>query len=413
MSTQNLGTLILAAADTGGDAVAFQMRRGVRRERLTFAEAGVAARRTAAWLLAGGLSPGDRIVVWAPNMLEYAVLYFGAWLAGVVVVPIDVRTRQEVVDRFVTAAAPRLGFKSRDLDGTFGAPVEQTFALEDLLGLVGDVKPIQTVPATTPDSLCEVAFTSGTTGTPKGVMLTHGNFLAEVEALRRGFPLDRGERALSVLPLSHALEQTVGLLLAFVSGVRVTYVPRINALTMSRTLQEDRITCMIVVPEVLRLLLNGIERQAQRQGQGANWRRAHRLAGRLPFPLRRLLFHRVHQALGGHLCFFGCGGAALDRAVAEAWERMGVRIYEGYGLTETSGAATINSPTARRLGSAGRPLPGVAVRIAADGEIQIRGPSVTPGYYQNPDLTARSFVDGWLRTGDIGTLDADAPAGPR
>jgi long-chain acyl-CoA synthetase len=403
----NLGELVLDAARVYSDDVAFQVRRGVRRELFSFARAAELARRTAAWLTGNGLQPGDRVMVWAPNMPEYAVLYFGAWLAGIVVVPVDVRTKQEVVDRFVATATPRLGFKSTRLEGTFPAPVETTVALEDLFELAGGCEPLPSLPDVGPDSLCEIAFTSGTTGAPKGVMLTHGNLLAEVEALRRGFPLDRRERALSVLPLSHALEQTVGLLLPFISGVRITYVPRINALTITRTLKEDRITCLIVVPEVLRLLLSGIERRVRQQGRERRWQRAHRLAPWLPFPVRRLLFRQVHQALGGSLRFFGCGGAALDLRVAQAWERMGVRIYEGYGLTETSGAATINNRTHQRLGSAGRPLPGVDVRIAAEGEIQIRGRNVTPGYYENPEQTADAFMDGWLRSGDVGRFDAE------
>jgi long-chain acyl-CoA synthetase len=404
---RNLGELVQTAADAHGDAVAFQIRRGFRLERLTYRQVGERARRVAAWLMGKGLAPGDRIAVWALNMPEYPLLYFGAWMAGIVVVPIDVRTTQEVLDRFISASGARLGLKSRYLEGTFGPPVAETFVLEDLYALTREAPVPVHLPAIGPDALCEIAYTSGTTGVPKGVMLTHGNLLAEVEALQAAFPLDRRERALSVLPLSHALEQTVGLLLPFTSGVRVSYAARVNAVTIVRTLQADQITCMIVVPELLRLILTGIERRAQQEGRGRQWQAAHRLAVYLPDPLRRLLFRRVHRTLGGRLRFFGCGGAPLDLRVAEAWERMGIRIYEGYGLTETSAAATMNHRTAHRLGTVGRPLPGVEVRIAADGEIQIRGRTVTPGYYENAELTGRAFVDGWFRTGDVGSLDAD------
>ncbi|MBI2320910.1 MAG: AMP-binding protein, partial [Chloroflexi bacterium] len=141
-------------------------------------------------------------------------------------------------------------------------------------------------PAVGPDDLCEIAFTSGTTGVPKGVMLTHGNFLAEIEALRVAFPLKRSFRALSVLPLSHAFELVVNLLLTFTSGVCVTYVARVNAVTMSRALRESRITCLALVPELLRLLLSGMERRAQREGKWRQWQLAHRLAGPLPIVLR-------------------------------------------------------------------------------------------------------------------------------
>ncbi|MPZ13138.1 MAG: AMP-binding protein [Chloroflexi bacterium] len=406
MTYRNLGELVGAASEQFADDVAFQVRRGLRLERYTFRAAGDGARRVAAWLNARGITAGERLVVWSPNMPEYAMLYFGAWTAGVVVVPIDVRTGQEILDRFVAAAEPRMAFKSRHLAGRFGPPVAETFDLEDLLDLVADMRPLASVPDIPSQSLCEIAFTSGTTGVPKGVMLTHGNFLAEIAAMRQAFPLKRSYRALSVLPLSHALEQIIDLLLAYTFGVRMTHVPSVNAVTISRALREEGTTCLILVPQLLRMLLTGIERRAREENE-ALWTSAHAVAERIPFPLRRVLFGRVHRALGGHLEFFGSGGAPLDLKVAAAWQRMGVHILEGYGLTETSAASTINSWRAQRLGTVGQPIPGVDVRISGDGEILIRGPTVSPGYFGNEELTSRSFVDGWLQTGDIGSLDAD------
>lgn len=404
---RNLGELALWGAQRYGDAVAFQVRRGFRMERLTFRQVGERARQVAGWLGRQGLAPGDRIVVWSPNMPEYAVLFFGAWLAGVVVVPIDVRTRPETIARFVATAQPRLAFRSRLLEGEFGPQVAATYILEELFDHAASAPPLAEPPPIGPDHLAEIVFTSGTTGMPKGVMLTHGNLLAEIAALRQAFPLRRTERALSLLPLSHAFEQVVNLLLAYSCGVRMTYLPRINAVTIVRALREERITCLAIVPELLRLLLAGLERRIQREGAWERYQRAQRLAERLPFPWRRPLFRSLHRALGGRLRFFGCGGAPLDLKLARTWERMGVRVFEGYGLTETCAGTTINSWRAQRLGSAGRPVPGVEVRIAADGEILVRGPTVTPGYYNQPELTAQAFTDGWLRTGDVGQLDAD------
>src|SRR5919198_695139 len=217
---QNLGDLILASGPAFGDAVAFQARRGFRLQRVTFREAAERAREVAGWLVARGLVPGDRVAVWSPNMPEYAVLYFGAWLAGLIVVPIDVRTPQDVLHRFVAAAEPRLGFKSRFLEGSFGLPVEATYTLEELFDLVERTPPLAPL------------------------------------------PLERDYRALSVLPLSHILELTITLLLAFTSGVQVTYVPRLSEATIARALREDRITCLAIAPELLRLMLTGMERRA-------------------------------------------------------------------------------------------------------------------------------------------------------
>ena len=404
---QDLGDLILASEPAFGDAVAFQARRGLRLQRVTFREAAERAREVAGWLVARGLVPGDRVAVWSPNMPEYAVLYFGAWLAGLVVVPIDVRTPQDVLHRFVAAAEPRLGFKSRYLEGSFGPPVEATCILEDLFELVEGTPALAPLPRVGADHVAEIAYTSGTTGVPKGTLLTHANLLAEVAALRAVFPLARGERALSVLPLSHVLELTITLLLGFTCGVRVTYVPRLNPATITRALREDRVTCLAVVPELLRLLLAGMERRARQEGRWRRWQLAHRVAGRLPLPLRRLLFRPVHRAVGGQLRFFGVGGAPLDAKLAAAWERMGIRVFEGYGLTETSGAAALNIWTARRFGSVGRPVPGVEIKIGEGDEVMVRGPTVTQGYHQNAALNAEAFSEGWFRTGDTGFVDAD------
>ena len=404
---RNLGEWVLGTARAFDDDVALRIRRGDRVLSLSYAQVGAYARKVAAWLAAQGLRPGDRVAVWAPNMPEYAVLYFGSWLAGMVVVPIDVRTRQDVVQRFVTTAAPRLGFTSEQIEGRFGSPVARTFALEDLLTLVEPATATASFPEVGHDSLCEIAFTSGTTGVPKGVLLTHGNLLAALNAMRLAFPLKRSYRTLSVLPLSHALEQVINLLLAFNFGVRQTYVARPSPESLTRAMRDDQITCFIAVPELLRIMLAGIERQVRRQGAWRRWQLAHRVAGRLPFALRRLLFRQVHRALGAHLLFLGSGGAPLDLKLASAWERMGIHILEGYGLTETTGPASINNWVNKRLGTAGKPLPGVDIRIGDDGEVQIRGMTVTSGYLDNAELTARSFSDGWFRTGDIGFFDAD------
>ena len=402
---RNLGELVRDASRQHAEHVAFQVRRGLRVERISYRRAGELAHRFAGWLAERGLVSGDRIIIWSPNMPEYPVCFFGAWLAGVVVVPVDARTRQEVLDRFVAAARPRLGFKSRFLEGTFAEPVEETFALEDLFDLIADAAPLDPLPDVGPEHLAEIAFTSGTTGVPKGVMLTHGNLLAETEGVHQTFPLPPHVRVVSILPLSHLLEQTIGLLLPFTSGGTMNCVPRVNTATIQRVLREERITCMQLVPEVLRLLLDGIERQVRRQGRWRQWQAAHRVARYLPVRARHWLFRDVHRALGGHLQFLGCGGAPLDLKLASAWERMGIPIFEGYGLTETSAASTLNNRLHKKLGSVGRPIPGVEVRIASDGEILLRGPTVTPGYLDNPDLTARSFTDGWFRSGDVGAID--------
>jgi long-chain acyl-CoA synthetase len=340
-------------------------------------------------------------------MPEFALLYFGAWLAGLVVVPIDVRTRPEVRDRFAADAGVRVAFQSQLMESGFGPQVAETVVLESLLDRIVEPPSGWAPPDVGRDQLAEIAYTSGTTDVPKGVMLTHGNLLAQVQALSVAFPLEPTYRALSLLPLSHVYEQVVDLVLAFSAGVPMSYLPRTNPATIMRALQEERTTCFVLVPEVLRMMLAAIERRAAEEGGANRWRRAQSVAANLPFRARRLLFRRVHRALGGRLVFIGCASAPLDVRLAAAWERMGVRIFEAYGLTEVAGAAAINSWSAHRLGSVGRPLPAVEVRIAEGGEIVVRGRTVTPGYFERPDLTAKSIVDGWFHSGDVGFFDSD------
>lgn len=404
----NVGELVLETAARHESRIAFRMRHGYRLRSYTFADVGRLALRTGAYLAQRGLVPGDRIAVRSPNLPEYAILYFGAWLAGLVVVPIDMRTGPEVESRFLQTAAPKLGFRSSTLPGTFPDTVPETLNLESLFELVTDANRDWRPPAIAPSDLAEICFTSGTTGVPKGVMLTHANLLAEVEGLQKAFPLDPDYRALSLLPLSHVYEQVVDLLLAFNSGVRMTYLPRINPAVLLRVLREERITCFVLVPELLRMLLNGIETQAAARGGLRRWQLMLRFGGRLPFPMRRLLFQQIHRALGGSVIFIACASAPLDQKLAATWESMGIRIVEGYGLSEIAGAASLNTWTQSRPGSVGRAMPGIAVRIAPDGEIQVNGPTVMQGYLDLPELTARSFTpDGWFRTGDVGRLDAD------
>ncbi len=405
--SRNLGDLVTETAGRFDRRVAFQIRRGLRTDRVTYRTAGLSALRLATWFRERGLEPGDRVVAWAPNMPEYAVLFFGSWLAGITIVPIDVRTPQDVLGRLVAAARPRIGFKSRLLEGAFGEPVAETFAMEEMLDLVRNSPAQRPAVEVGPDDTAEIVFTSGTTGFPKGVVITHGNLLSATAAMGQMVSLSSRDRALSVLPLSHVLEQTIGFLLPFSKGVPITYLLRENAATIARTMREERTTCMVLVPEALRMMMARIEQEARAQGQWQRWELAHRLAEHLPVPLRRALFRQVHEQLGGRLRLLGCGGAPLDPRLAEAWERLGIEIIQGYGLTETTGACTCNSHDAKRLDSVGRPLRGVEVRIGDEGEILVRGPIVTPGYFEQPEKTAESFADGWFRTGDAGEIVAE------
>lgn len=406
---QNLGTFLEKYSKLHKDRIAYEIKRGFRTQRFTFAKVYELALKTASFLRQKGLTKGDKVAIWAPNMPEYPILYFGCWILGVVTVPLDVRTTEETVKIFLTRAKCKLGFKGKFIPGSFGKLVKETFYLEALTELASHMSSGNVpLPNVNPNDLAEIAFTSGTTGTPKGVMLTHGNFLSDVEALIKAFPFKKEYRTLSLLPLSHAFEQVVDFLALFQSGIKITYLERTNRLTMLNAMRSSQITSAVLVPQALHLLMTGIEDTVEKQGKQRVWKILNLLAPSLPRWMRRLVFKQVLQKFGGSLLFFGCGSAPLNVKLAQKWENLGVEVFEGYGATETTAALTINTPSAKKLGSVGKVLPGMEVRINPDThEIEAKGSNISPGYFEDQENSKAVFSDGWYRTGDIGEIDSD------
>ncbi len=347
-----------------------------------------------------GLEPGERVVVWGPNCPQLVAAYFGVLLARLVLVPLDPYATPELLSRMIDRTEAALL-----ISGLGTSTVTPTL---DLLSLPFDADRTYRGPRPRAEDTAEIVFTSGTTGLPKGVVLTHGNVVANVRSAHAALRPTRDFRLLSVLPLSHMFEQTAGLFLPLYVGASVHYATSRQSPVILKTLGRHRVTSMAVVPQVLELLLGGIEREVQRRGSYGRWEAAHRLAPHLPIRARRLLFRRVHRELGGHLDLLVSGGAALSPELAATWERLGVTVLEGYGATECAPSIASNTRAARRRGSVGRPVPGVDVRIGEDGEILVRGANVTPGYWRDEKATRAAFTeDGWYRTGDLGELDDD------
>ena len=351
-----------------------------------------------------GLSRGDQVIVWGPNCPQWVLVFFGCMRAGVVAVPLDLRSAPDYVERVISRITPKLAFTSRftpkgDVD--LGLP-EITF--EQLENEIHDLPEPQHVEIE-PDDLAEIMFTSGTTGDPKGVMLTHRNLTANLEGITQYITCDTSSRLLSILPLSHMYEQMGGLLTVLHFGASVTYPTSRQPTVLARTMRERQITTMLLVPQGLELLMNGIEREVRRQGKGALWDKLLKIAERTPYPFRRRLFGRVHKQFGGKLDFIVSGGAALDPELGRKWELMGVKIVQGYGATEASPVISNHTLAERRPDSVGRPLPNVEVKLSDDGEILVRGDSISPGYWNSPEQTAAAFEGDWYMTGDLGYFD--------
>ena len=392
------------AVDAHGPHDALLFKPGFRYQRWSYDRLWSESGRVATLLQRRGLSKGDQVIVWGPNCPQWVLIFFGCLRAGVIAVPLDLRSAPDYVERVVSRITPKLAFTSRYTpkdDVSLGLP-EVTF--EDLESEIYDLPEPEDV-GIEPDDLAEIMFTSGTTGDPKGVMLTHRNLTANIEGITQYITCNTSSRLLSILPLSHMYEQMGGLLTVLNFGASVTYPTSRQPTVLARTMRERQITTMLLVPQGLELLMNGIEREVRRQGKAALWSKLLKVAERTPYPLRRRLFGRVHKQFGGKLDFIVSGGAALDPELGRKWELLGVKIVQGYGATEAAPVISNHTLHERRPDSTGRPLPNVEVRISDDGEILARGDSISPGYWNAPEQTAAAFDGDWYRTGDLGFFD--------
>jgi long-chain acyl-CoA synthetase len=372
--------------------------------------------RLAAWRLRVlGLTPGDRVLTWSPSMPALPAAYLGAIRAGLIFVPLDLAMSPDAIHGIVEACGPKrllLG-TGRDAPDPRDPGLEQfpTTTVEALSAELDGSFPsdweaqVDGWPRPAPSDVFELIFTSGTTGTPKGVMLAHDNVFAAIQTYHGVIP-PLSHRLVSMLPLSHAFEQQVGLFYALSVGADVLYVRSRNPRVLFEALRAHHVTSMISVPQVLDLFWSAIEREVERSGRTATFNRLRAVARHLPMPVRRFMFRSLHRQLGGGLRLFVSAGAFLPPAVQQAWEDVGVTVLQGYGATET-GTGSCTTLSDHGLGTVGRPPAGVEMRLAENGEIQFRGRSLFKGYWNSPERTAEAFAeDGWYRTGDIGHLDA-------
>jgi long-chain acyl-CoA synthetase len=398
--------LLERAVRDHGDRPALQIKPGFRTRTWTFDEIGDAVPRIAGVLRGSGIQPGERVLIWAVNRPEWGMAFLGALWAGAVPVPIDLRSTDEFAARIAAQTQPRLVLASMPTLQAASRLELPALSVEALVDTAVRAEPVP--PAEIgPDTLAEVVYTSGSTGDPKGVMLSHRNIASNATALRSVVPLGPETRLLSILPLSHMYGLNPGFLAPLIAGALVVYPTSLQTSVLTRTVRENRITMLLAVPQVAKMLDNAVERQVDASGKRETFERLHRVAPRLPVPLRRLLFRKVHAAFGGSLRYLAVGGAAMNPVVAERWEEMGISTVQGYGATETSPVVAFTRLEHNLVGTVGPALPGVEMRTAPDGEVLVRGPNVFQGYWQRPDATAAVIEDGWYHTGDHGTLDGD------
>ncbi|KOV74576.1 long-chain fatty acid--CoA ligase [Streptomyces sp. AS58] len=431
------------------DAVVLRRERDGGRQSVTAAAFAGEVASVAKGLIAAGVEPGDRVAVMSRTRYEWTVLDFAVWAAGGQSVPIYATSSAEQVEWIVRDSGARhvvtetAENTATVTTATAGHPHPPRIweldaaALDDLTVLgreVTDEEVTKRRTALTPDTIATVCYTSGTTGRPKGCVLTHGNLHAEaantVELLHPVFEAVTGRTAstLLFLPLAHILGRTLQIA-CLMARIEIGHCPSITPDELRPALRAFRPTFLVGVPYLFEKIHDTGRATAERIGRGASFDRAHRVGvrfgeacldkflgrGRGPGPglyaawalYDLLVYRRIRKELGGRTRYAISGGSPLDRDLNLFFHAAGIIVYEGYGLTETTAAATIVPPLGPRPGTVGLPVPGTAVRIAQDGEVLVEGGIVFGAYWNNPAATDAVLTDGWFATGDLGSLDDD------
>jgi long-chain acyl-CoA synthetase len=392
------------------------------------------ARAMACW----GIGKGDRVAILSENRPEWATADFACQMLGAVSVPIYSTLTGDQAAFILEDAGVRVIFVSSEQQLRKIQSIREQTKLERVVvmdavetahafhmgrlmheaGFERDPELDACARRIAPDDLATIIYTSGTTGVSKGVMLTHRNLVSNIEYSLKGFDLSGEQISVSFLPLSHVTARHVDFAMLY-HGVILAYCPFIDQLPGA--LMEVQPTMFVAVPRVY----EKIHAQADLKAHDfpKNWiyrwalsvGRAHRaetLAGKVSTSFAwkmadQLVFSKIRAGMGGRVQCFISGGAPLGRELAEWYAQIGIRIHEGYGLTETSPVIAVNTPAAHKLGTVGKPLGNIEVHIADDGEILVRGPSVFKGYWKRPQETVNAFMDSWFKTGDIGNLDEE------
>lgn len=376
---------------------------GYRSWSYSYAEITGAAAAFAARLRAGGVRKGEAVAIWGENCAEWIVALWGCLLEGVVLVPVDYRAAAELVNRIADIVDARAVLAGETVDAATLRPGRPVWSLTDLRPRTHGPAPAAAGHDASPDDTAEIIFTSGATAEPKGVIITHRNILANIVPIEREMAKYRKWarpflpiRFLNLLPLSHMFGQAMATFIPpMLPGVVVftrSYAPE----DIVRQIKSRRISVLVCVPKILEVMRDHVLRVAPEAATAPatmHWAR------------RWWTFRRIHRMFGFKFWAMVVGAAPLDPDLEAFWGRLGFLVIQGYGLTETAPIVTLNHPLHSARGAVGKPIAGVEVRIADDGEILVRGENVTTGYYNAPAETRASFVDGWFHTGDIGELD--------
>jgi len=390
---------------------AYVFRRGYRVQRWKYSDVLSNAYRFAHALEARGISKGDKVLVWGENCAEWVVAFFGCLLRGAVVVPIDKIATADFAARVADQVDAELcvGSTRHCVPGIAYLELE---SLREMLEEYSDQ--VTDYGTTSREDIVEIVFTSGTTAEPRGVVITHGNILANLEPLERQIkPYLKYERIfhplrfLNLLPLSHVFGQFLGIFLPQLLAGTVLFQDTLNPTEVMRAIKRERVSVVVAVPRLMQSLKEKIERDEEAAGKVELFRRDFATAKDEHFTKRWWRFRKIHNQFGWKFWAFISGGAALDAETEEFWRRLSFVVIQGYGLTETTSLISLNHPFRTGKRSVGKVLEGREMKLDANGEILVRGANVASGYWHEKELKPVLGEDGWFRTGDLGAVDAE------
>ena len=391
--------------------VAYVHRRGYRRQRWTYGDVLRAADRFARELEARGIAKGDKVLIWGENCAEWVAAFFGCLLRGVIVVPIDKIATPDFAQRIAEQVDAKLsvGSPANRLPGIPALSLE-TLSLEIAARADSPVAP----PPLTRDDIVQIVFTSGTTAEPRGVVISHGNILANLEPLEREIGKYRKYerpfhplRFLNLLPLSHVFGQFLGIFLPQMLAATVIFQDTLNPSEILQVIKRERVSVVVAVPRLMESMKDKIVRDLEDEGRQEWFARQFAAAKDEHFARRWWRFRRIHHRFGWKFWAFISGGAALDAETEEFWRRLSFVVIQGYGLTETTSLISLNHPFRTGRRSIGKVLEGREMKLDPSGEILVRGANVAAGYWQGKELKPVLNEEGWFHTGDIGELDAE------
>lgn len=420
----NFLELMQEKSDIYGQIKALSLKTKNGYEELSYIEISRKSKKFANYLIETiGVQRGERIGIICESRPEFSIGIFASIQTGAITVPLDVKLTVPEHTHILNDCNPRILLcSSHYLQHAVEVKnnvksIEHIFVLDDNDGETHSFPRVSTLESNiekdlgcprTLDETALIVYTSGTTGNPKGVMISFGNIYSQLRDFEYMFKLTHEHTLLSILPLNHLLELDCGFFGMLYMGAKVVYISSLNPKELTSTMKEKGITNMIVVPLVAKMLKNSIDKQIKKQPKAAQktFEIFYGLAKVMPRKIRRLMFKSVIDGLGGKLECFICGGAPLEDNVAEFFERIGIPVFQGYGLTETSPTISTNRYGHSKIGTVGQALPSVSVKISDSGEILATGPNVMQGYYNKPEMTKEVIdEDGWFHTGDIGEID--------